>query len=44
MSPWIEFIKEYAKKNGMSFKDAMKSDDCKKQYYDSKKEKNCDCE
>jgi hypothetical protein len=31
-SKWIEHIKQYAKSNGMTYKDAMKCDKCKASY------------
>ena len=33
---WIEFIKQYSKANGMSFKDAMSSASCKDKWKSSK--------
>jgi len=29
---WVSFIKDYASKNGMSYRDAMRCEDCKSAY------------
>ena len=36
MSKWIEFVKEFASKKGMSYKNALKDPECKKSYSESK--------
>jgi len=38
MSKWIEFVKEFASKKGMSYKSALKDAECKKEYHSSKTE------
>jgi hypothetical protein len=36
MTKWIEFVKEFAKKKGMSYKNALKDPECKKEYHEVK--------
>jgi len=38
MTKWIEFVKEFASKKGMSYKNALKDPECKKEYHSSKSE------
>ena len=38
MTKWIEFVKEFASKKGMSYKNALKDPECKKEYHSSKTE------
>lgn len=33
---WIEHVKTYATENGLSYKDALKSEDCKNKYKSTK--------
>ena len=39
MSKWIEFVKEFASKKGISYKNALKDAECKKSYSESKEAK-----
>ena len=36
MSKWIDFVKEFASKKGMSYRNALKDPECKKDYHASK--------
>jgi hypothetical protein len=37
---WVEHVKEFASKKGISYGDAMKNDECKKIYQSTKKDIN----
>lgn len=39
MSKWIDFVKEFASKKGISYKNALKDAECKKSYSESKEAK-----
>lgn len=38
MSKWVDHVKEFASKKGISYPEAMKNSECKESYKSSKKE------